>query len=145
MTDERDTFESTRARLEEIAAQVRKKDTSLDQSIELLEESVRLANLCTEQVDQATVAAPTTMGADAAADVEPILASEVVTAEDVLRHPVEARSEADDFDLSDAWSEIDEADSSVEPAINDSQEVLELVDEEGPTDGSTDAAETERA
>jgi exodeoxyribonuclease VII small subunit len=56
MADERDTYEATRARLEEIAASVRKKDVSLEKSIELLEEGVRLANLCTEQVDQAELA-----------------------------------------------------------------------------------------
>ncbi|HEX9093287.1 MAG TPA: exodeoxyribonuclease VII small subunit [Coriobacteriia bacterium] len=54
MTDERTTFESTRARLEEILAAVRKKDTSLEQSLELLEEGVRLANLCNELIDQSS-------------------------------------------------------------------------------------------
>jgi exodeoxyribonuclease VII small subunit len=56
MAEERDTYEATRARLEEIATAVRKKDVSLEKSIELLEEGVRLANLCTEQVDQAQLA-----------------------------------------------------------------------------------------
>ena len=45
-------FEQARVRLEEIAAQVRKKDTSLEKSLDLLEEGVRLANLCTELIDQ---------------------------------------------------------------------------------------------
>ncbi|MCL4079136.1 exodeoxyribonuclease VII small subunit [Coriobacteriia bacterium Es71-Z0120] len=62
MSDERYTFEQARARLEEIASLVRKKDTSLERSLELLEESVRLANVCTELVDRtdvgATAAAP---------------------------------------------------------------------------------------
>lgn len=44
-------FTQARARLEEIVVQVRKKDTSLEQSLDLLEEGVRLANLCTELVD----------------------------------------------------------------------------------------------
>jgi exodeoxyribonuclease VII small subunit len=52
MTDERHTFESTRVRLDEILVAVRKKDTSLEQSLELLEEGVRLANLCNELIDQ---------------------------------------------------------------------------------------------
>ena len=34
-------------------AQVRKKDTSLEKSLDLLEEGVRLANACTEQIDHA--------------------------------------------------------------------------------------------
>jgi exodeoxyribonuclease VII small subunit len=58
MAEERDTYEATRARLEEIATSVRKKDVTLEKSIELLEEGVRLANLCTEQVDQVELTAP---------------------------------------------------------------------------------------
>jgi exodeoxyribonuclease VII small subunit len=57
MTDERYTFEAARVRLEEIATLARKKDTSLEKSLDLLEEGVRLANICTELVDHsATVA-----------------------------------------------------------------------------------------
>ncbi|MHB1323416.1 MAG: exodeoxyribonuclease VII small subunit [Coriobacteriia bacterium] len=52
MPDERYTFEQARMRLEEIAAEVRKKDTSLEKSLDLLEEGVRLANICTEMVDR---------------------------------------------------------------------------------------------
>jgi exodeoxyribonuclease VII small subunit len=57
VSDERYTFEQARARLEEIASLVRKKDTSLERSLELLEESVRLANVCTELVDRTDVGA----------------------------------------------------------------------------------------
>lgn len=62
MSDERYTFEQARIRLEEIASQVRKKDVSLEKSLDLLEEGVRLANICNELVDHtdlgATVEAP---------------------------------------------------------------------------------------
>lgn len=62
MTDERYTFEQAKIRLEEIATLARKKDTSLEKSLDLLEEGVRLANICTELVDHtdlsATAAAP---------------------------------------------------------------------------------------
>ncbi len=62
MTDERYTFEQAKIRLEEIAVLARKKDTSLEKSLDLLEEGVRLANICTELVDHtdlsATAAAP---------------------------------------------------------------------------------------
>ncbi|MDP2182455.1 MAG: exodeoxyribonuclease VII small subunit [Actinomycetota bacterium] len=51
MADEKHTFAGTRTRLEEIVVQVRKKDTSLEQSLDLLEEGVRLANVCTELSD----------------------------------------------------------------------------------------------
>jgi len=74
MTDERYTFESTRARLDEILVAVRKKDTSLEQSLELLEEGVRLANMCNELIDQTGWKSPepsegdADAGPDAAAD-----------------------------------------------------------------------------
>jgi exodeoxyribonuclease VII small subunit len=58
MTDERHTFEQTHARLEEILVAVRKKDTSLEQSLELLEEGVRLANICNELIDKSSWDAP---------------------------------------------------------------------------------------
>jgi len=51
MSDDAYTFDSTRVRLEQIAAEVRKKDTSLEKSLDLLEEGVRLANQCTELID----------------------------------------------------------------------------------------------
>lgn len=51
MTDESYSFSTARARLEDIVAQVRKKDTSLEKSLDLLEEGVRLANACTELID----------------------------------------------------------------------------------------------
>lgn len=53
MTDESYSFATARTRLEEIVAQVRKKDTSLEKSLDLLEEGVRLANQCTELIDHA--------------------------------------------------------------------------------------------
>jgi exodeoxyribonuclease VII small subunit len=53
MSDESYSFSTARARLEEIVTQVRKKDTSLEKSLDLLEEGVRLANSCTELIDHA--------------------------------------------------------------------------------------------
>ncbi|PKQ16200.1 MAG: exodeoxyribonuclease VII small subunit [Actinobacteria bacterium HGW-Actinobacteria-7] len=53
MTDESYSFATARTRLEEIVTQVRKKDTSLEKSLDLLEEGVRLANQCTELIDHA--------------------------------------------------------------------------------------------
>jgi exodeoxyribonuclease VII small subunit len=57
MADDKYTFEQARIRLEEIAAEVRKKDTSLEKSLDLLEEGVRLANICTELVDHTDTSA----------------------------------------------------------------------------------------
>jgi len=53
MTDESNSFSAAKTRLEEIVTQVRKKDTSLEKSLDLLEEGVRLANVCTELIDHA--------------------------------------------------------------------------------------------
>ena len=53
MADESHSFSTARTRLEEIVTQVRKKDTSLEKSLDLLEEGVRLANACTELIDHA--------------------------------------------------------------------------------------------
>lgn len=53
MADESYGFTQARVRLEEIVSAVRKKDTSLEKSLDLLEEGVRLANQCTELIDHA--------------------------------------------------------------------------------------------
>lgn len=53
MADETYGFTQARVRLEEIVSAVRKKDTSLEKSLDLLEEGVRLANQCTELIDHA--------------------------------------------------------------------------------------------
>jgi exodeoxyribonuclease VII small subunit len=52
MGDTEYTFATARTRLEDIVTEVRKKDLSLESSLDLLEEGVRLANTCTEQIDQ---------------------------------------------------------------------------------------------
>ncbi len=73
MTDESYSFTAAKSRLDEIVTQVRKKDTSLEKSLDLLEEGVRLANVCTELIDHAdwantpAAAAQTASGGD---DVE---------------------------------------------------------------------------
>jgi exodeoxyribonuclease VII small subunit len=79
MADERYNFAQARARLEEIVAQVRKKDTSLEKSLDLLEEGVRLANTCTELSDHTewrTVAEEQAGAGDETSDAEPDLADE---------------------------------------------------------------------
>lgn len=53
MPDEAYSFAQARTRLEEIVTQVRKKDVSLETSLDLLEEGVRLASQCTELIDSA--------------------------------------------------------------------------------------------
>jgi exodeoxyribonuclease VII small subunit len=84
MSDESYSFEATRTRLEEILVQVRKKDTSLEQSLELFEEGVRLANLCNELIDQTSWRA-----------AEPAVEDPGSSADDEAQEPVEAESSVD--------------------------------------------------
>jgi exodeoxyribonuclease VII small subunit len=80
MTDETYTFEQTRVRLEGILVEVRKKDTSLEQSLELLEEGVRLLNQCNELIDQTAwrPVAESPEGAESSGDAAEIASSEMV-------------------------------------------------------------------
>lgn len=75
MADESYSFSTARTRLEEIVSQVRKKDTSLEKSLDLLEEGVRLANACTELIDHQDWVGPVTSeagGESPAAGSEPV-------------------------------------------------------------------------
>jgi exodeoxyribonuclease VII small subunit len=45
------SFNEALSRLETIVQEVKQKDISLDRSLDLLEEGVRLANICTEKTD----------------------------------------------------------------------------------------------
>lgn len=47
------SYAQAKERLDELVVEVRKKDISLEKSLDLLEEGVRLANQCTELIDQA--------------------------------------------------------------------------------------------
>lgn len=98
MTDERYTFEAARVRLEEIATLARKKDTSLEKSLDLLEEGVRLANICTELVDHTDLSATVAVEAPESTplsdvvddtDVEAAVDVEVAT-EDAAAMPIDA-------------------------------------------------------
>lgn len=122
MTDESYSFTAAKMRLDEIVTQVRKKDTSLEKSLDLLEEGVRLANVCTELIDHADWAsAPDAAvgspgGAHAASaqqvDVSDTEAddAEGAASDDAPEAPVEetdTEGTADDA-VGDVWSE-DEA------------------------------------
>lgn len=91
MTDERSTFETTRGRLEDIVGQVRRKDLSLEQSLDLLEEAVRLVNQCNELIDQTSFKAP----------VSEAVADEVAAAEPAGETLVIAET---DWGAEDAWA-----------------------------------------
>jgi len=104
MTDESHGFSAAKTRLDEIVTQVRKKDTSLEKSLDLLEEGVRLANICTEQIDQTdwsaavvTQTAPETVAADIAAgteDTTPVAPDATTDSVDAAVEPVATESDA---------------------------------------------------
>lgn len=91
MADEKYTFEQAKIRLEEIATLARKKDTSLEKSLDLLEEGVRLANICTELVDHTDLSATATVEVPEGAETTVI--SDVET--DTEDAEVEAEPEAE--------------------------------------------------
>jgi exodeoxyribonuclease VII small subunit len=91
MPEDSYNFAQTRLRLEEIVSQVRKKDVSLEKSLDLLEEGVRLANQCTELIDHADWDA-----ANPGDEVEPEMAPEPGEAESPGRHEQGAEEERPD-------------------------------------------------
>jgi exodeoxyribonuclease VII small subunit len=108
MADEKYTFGAARVRLEEIASEVRKKDTSLEKSLDLLEEGVRLANICTELVDHTDMSAPV------AADAPEAEVAEVVEVADESERPEEPDGQEAGADAADG---VDEAyDEQDEPS-----------------------------
>ena len=114
MTDERYTFEQAKLRLEEIATLARKKDTSLEKSLDLLEEGVRLANICTELVDHTDLSATAAVPDEAEGQSPEV--PDVAVAEDVGDGRAGARKtpEGDDPVGDDALADRD--DDMDEPA-----------------------------
>jgi len=113
MPEDSYNFSSTRARLDDIVSQVRKKDTSLEKSLDLLEEGVRLANQCTELIDHADweAAGAPSGGVAAVADAEP-------------EPPTDAAddSPADEAPAEEADVEASDADSSHEDDADDADD-----------------------
>jgi exodeoxyribonuclease VII small subunit len=108
MTDDRSTFENTRARLEDIVVQARRKDVSLEQSLDLLEEAVRLVNQCNELIDQ-TSFRPPTADADAPDEVVEVTVTEVIELVDVdgdgvVDEVVDTVVVSEDWGAEDAWA-----------------------------------------
>lgn len=78
-------------RLQEIVTEIRDKDLTLDRSLELLEEGVRLANICTEKIDYTAIAE--TQGADASAEE---VSGEIVASQTNIPEASPASSRHDD-------------------------------------------------
>jgi len=111
MADESYSFSTARTRLEDIVVQVRKKDTSLEKSLDLLEEGVRLANACTELIDHADWAA-------AGAPID----GEVVASEEHAERPAGATTDAGVGAVADGVAEAavrDEVDAAADGDVAD--------------------------
>jgi exodeoxyribonuclease VII small subunit len=103
MADESYSFSTARTRLEEIVTQVRKKDTSLEKSLDLLEEGVRLANACTELIDHADWAAAEASPGSPDPDAT---AADVTAEEQDVTADVAPEAEVDDGH-DDSWADDD--------------------------------------
>jgi len=70
MSADQFSYSQAKGRLDDIVVEVRKKDISLEKSLDLLEEGVRLANRCTELIDQADWEALVDSESDAADETD---------------------------------------------------------------------------
>jgi exodeoxyribonuclease VII small subunit len=106
--DRQSSYARTRERLEEIVTQVKAKDMSLEKSLDLYEEALRLGNVCAEMIDR------TDFSAEELEDVRS-------TDED----------DAGDDTMGDGFDEADEADEAVavaEAEADDADETAAVED-----------------
>ena len=148
MSDETYSFSTAKSRLEEIVTQVRKKDTSLEKSLDLLEEGVRLANACTELIDHqdwVSTAAPdgedaAPAGGEAAAQgAAPAETGEVAAAQGVGETEASAESDAVTVEAAGEAAAEAFADGDSEPAVDffDVEDAWDD-DSEGPAAGEAE-------
>jgi exodeoxyribonuclease VII small subunit len=139
MPDERYTFETARIRLEEIAVEVRKKDTSLEKSLDLLEEGVRLANICTELVDHTDLGASVVVETPELETEDRASDGESATPERATDAAARDSSAADDG--GDALADAPEGAGSEEDPVADAEGEARLgtEDDERDVDGADDA------
>jgi len=122
MTDESYSFTAAKTRLDEIVTQVRKKDTSLEKSLDLLEEGVRLANVCTELIDHADwVTPPTATGGEVPVAVDTAAATEDADASEAEAESVDDSVPAID---EDERTIVSGDDSESEAAVPESDDAV---------------------
>lgn len=130
MTEEQGGFERARARLEQIATEVRDKETPLEQCLDLLEEGVSVANRCTELLDHTewrsvVEAEESDAAAEAGED-----AADAGEADDYVPEPTEAAG--DEARAEDAPQDASEDDAATRVA---SGEEPDLAPEDDEGDG----------
>lgn len=141
MSDDRSTFETTRARLEDIVVQVRRKDVSLEQSLDMLEEAVRLVNQCNELIDQTSFRAPVaeSEGAPVEGAAENAAADAAVPAPVASEMNAAAADEAEAFEPAADLEGDEGEDASVDAVAV--VETFELLDLDGADIGSIEFIE----
>jgi exodeoxyribonuclease VII small subunit len=112
--DRQSSYARTRERLEEIVTQVKAKDMSLEKSLDLYEEALRLGNVCAEMIDR------TDFSAEELEDVR-------------------ADSEADEADEEAAADEVDETVAGDAP--DDPDAAADTTDATAAVDETADAEE----
>ncbi len=107
------TFSEVRARLDEILVEVRKKDLSLEKSLDLYEEAIKLGNRCAELVDK-----PDFTEEEAQAAMEAI-EGEAAADESGDADGAEANDEATSADADNAEADGDAASAEVKDETAD--------------------------
>jgi exodeoxyribonuclease VII small subunit len=147
MSDDTYTFDSARVRLEQIAAEVRKKDTSLEKSLDLLEEGVRLANQCTELIDatqwrstleEAAAEGAESREADGQSDAE-LEPGDIVIVEEVVGEQLDGGGIVEDVVIVELEVEGEET-AGESPAGGDNDGAVEGAAEESGDDDIADSA-----
>ena len=141
MSDDRATFEMTRARLEDIVGQVRRKDVSLEQSLDMLEEAVRLVNQCNELIDQTSFKPAPVEGAEEQLAAEPAEPGAVEVLEVVELVDSDGDGEVDLGEIVEVVAEPsgEAEESSSDDGAGDEWGSVDAWDSETPAEPSADA------
>jgi exonuclease VII small subunit len=117
--DRQSSYARTRERLEEIDTQVKARDMSLERSLDLYEEALRLGNVCAEMIDRTDFSAEELE--DARSVDEAVADDEAAMGDDVTGDGSDEPDEVDET-VAAAATEDDEADEDDE---NDEAIVIE--------------------
>jgi exodeoxyribonuclease VII small subunit len=90
MALDKNSYESLQARLDEITAEVRDKETSLERSLDLYEEAIELGMRATELIDRADTLSPDAINSIVQDEVED---SEIVDSDEEIEQAEEVEAE----------------------------------------------------
>lgn len=134
------TFSDVRARLEDIVQQVRSKDISLEKSLDLYDEAIRLGNRCSDLIDKGDFSAEE---AEAVRLGKQAREGSVTTENDEDEGDVEKSVTAENDDTSVEFDESEDAAAS-EMDTSDEEGASALVDDDmTEAEIETDSASTD--